>query len=165
MPEIYFCDCMREIEDSVEIRAPATEVWNRLTGLGSMPYWNPFIRRIEGRLIEGSRILVTLQTSGSAPVNIAPKVNKVARGRELRWKGSLFIPGLFDGEHYFRLKDNGPCSTTFTQGERFTGLAVPLLSWAIGDAEKGIRAMNRRLKSLAEGYSLECRGTAATLTA
>jgi hypothetical protein len=71
--------------------------------------------------------------------------------RELRWKGKLFLPGLFDGEHYFKLEARPGGGTTFHQGETFGGLLVPLFRRSLDGATKqGFVAMNEAVKREAE---------------
>ena len=71
--------------------------------------------------------------------------------RELRWRGRLLLPGIFDGEHYFQIRESKPGITTFLHGERFSGLLVPLAKSGLESGTKaGFEAMNRALKTRAE---------------
>jgi len=75
--------------------------------------------------------------------------------KELRWKGQLLVPGIFDGEHYFQLFESSPGRVQFLHGELFSGLLVPLAfrgSMRVG-MERGFAAMNRALKLRAEASS------------
>ena len=89
---------------------------------------------------------------GQPRFRFRPAVLAARRDEELRWLGSLGMPGLFDGEHAFLLVQVGPHRTLFRQTERFTGLLAPLLMR--GDIEeatrKGFAAMNEALKLRAE---------------
>ena len=57
-----------------------------------------------------------------------PRVLRAVPEHELRWLGRFLLPGILDGEHFFKIEplDEGR-RTRFIQGERFTGLLVPLL--------------------------------------
>ena len=80
-----------------------------------------------------------------------PTLLAVSPARELRWKGKLLLRGLFDGEHYFRLETTDAGKVLFRQGERFTGLLVPLFRKSLDGATKqGFVAMNEALKREAE---------------
>jgi hypothetical protein len=79
-----------------------------------------------------------------------PTVLALRPERELRWLGRLFIPGLFDGEHYFLLEPMGEGRTRLTHGEKFSGLLVGFLSGALSGTEAGFKAMNTALKQKAE---------------
>jgi hypothetical protein len=80
-----------------------------------------------------------------------PRVLVCDAKRELRWKGKLLVPGLFDGEHYFKLAPSGPGATVFEQGEVFSGALVPLFRRSLdGATRQGFVAMNEALKREAE---------------
>jgi hypothetical protein len=82
---------------------------------------------------------------------IWPKVLVVEPNRELRWRGSAVIPGLFDGEHSFEIDPNGPTSCRFIQRETYSGSFVPLAwRWITTDVIAGFRSMNEALKTRAE---------------
>lgn len=69
---------------------------------------------------------------------------------ELAWRGSVAIPGLFVGRHYFRLEADGESACRLVHGEQFSGLLLPLMGGMLADTEKGFHAMNAALKARAE---------------
>lgn len=71
-------------------------------------------------------------------------------GKELRWRGSLPIPGLFTGEHYFLLTSPAAGKTHLVHGENFTGLLIPLLGGLLKATETGFNDMNKALKERVE---------------
>ncbi len=75
-----------------------------------------------------------------------PIVLKFDENKEFRWLGKLLIKGLFDGEHYFILTDNGNGSTAFTHGEEFKGLLVSVFSRILEKTKIGFELMNEALK-------------------
>jgi hypothetical protein len=79
-----------------------------------------------------------------------PAVLKVDENHEFRWKGKFVVTGLFDGEHYFILSGSDN-EVTFTHGELFSGLLVPLLRGFLnGSTRQGFVAMNEALRLEAE---------------
>ena len=71
---------------------------------------------------------------------------------EVRWKGKLFVPGLFDGEHSFQINPIGDNRVEFVQHENFSSTLVGLVLRMIGKAtQQGFEAMNLALKTQAEG--------------
>ena len=82
-----------------------------------------------------------------------PSVLSVETHRELRWLGRLLLPGLFDGLHSFVIDPIQENRVSFVQGERFTGLLVPLfgLLGVFKATERGFEAMNQALKERSEG--------------
>jgi len=142
---------MRQIHVETDIAAPCRRVWSVLTDFAAYPAWNPFITRLEGEAREGARLTVRIHPPGGRAMTFRPTVLAAVPGRELRWLGHLLVPGLFDGEHAFRLEPRGAEGCRLVQEERFRGLLVPLLGRALAQTRKGFEAMNQALKERAEG--------------
>lgn len=136
---------MKIISTTIEIAAQPERVWAVLTDFARHPEWNPFIRSISGTLEAGSRLDVHICPPGQKGMRFRPKVLAVAPARELRWKGSLLIPGIFDGEHVFRLEPHNG-GTRLHHEETFSGV-LPLLMSArsFAPVEAGFRSMNEAL--------------------
>ena len=141
---------MHRLETSIEINASAERVWSLLMDFPAYPRWNPFVRSIEGNPSAGESLRVVIQSPGSSGMRFRPEVLACVPNRELRWKGRLWMPGLFDGEHYFRLEP-GRSGVLFAQGEVFSGLLVPLFRRSLdGATRRGFVLMNEALKREAE---------------
>src|SRR5262249_5644083 len=54
----------REISHTIEIDASPDQVWSVLSETTSFPSWNPFIRKLEGQLAVGAKLLVVIQPPG-----------------------------------------------------------------------------------------------------
>jgi hypothetical protein len=145
---------MREINSEILISAPPDKVWEVLMAFSRYPEWNPFVREISGEARQGARLRARLQLPGSSPMTFKPRVRRVIPGREFRWLGVLFIPGLFDGEHVFELLPAEDESTRFVQRELFRGVLVPLV-WSSLEPRtlQGFNEMNRALKQTVESGS------------
>ncbi|TDB88110.1 SRPBCC domain-containing protein [Actinomadura sp. KC216] len=139
----------REVSSSIEIAASADEVYGIVTDFGSYPQWNPFIVKAEGEPEEGARLQNVLRDTDGGTMTFAPKVLKAEPGRELRWIGRMWIPGIVDGEHYFRIEPAGNGRVRLTQGERFSGALVPVAGGQL-DMEDEFAAMNAAVKARAE---------------
>jgi hypothetical protein len=144
---------VRTLRTDLEIEAPADRVWTVLTDFERYPEWNPFVRSLSGPLAVGERLRAHLQAEGGTSFRVRPRVVTVAPGREFAWLGRLGIPGLFDGEHRFRIEplaDGG--RVRFVHEEHFRGILVPLL-WGKLDTEtrRGFEQMNEALKQRVEG--------------
>ena len=112
--------------------------------------WNPFIRSIAGNVQEGERLTVRLEPPGGKGMTIKPTVLAAEPDRELRWKGRLVIPGLFDGEHTFRIEPIDGQRSRFVHGERFTGILVGFVKGILAKTEAGFEQMNAALKQRVE---------------
>jgi len=143
---------MRSLRTEIQIAASPEAVWEVLTDFSAFPEWNPLILEARGELEEGSRIAVTLRAGEGRPFRVRPRLLRVSTHRELRWLGRVGLPGIFDGEHIFRIEPNPDgAGTRFIHMEHFRGVLVPLL-WKKLDSETraGFEAMNQALKSRVE---------------
>ena len=140
------------IVTEIEINASADRVWHVLTDFAFYPKWNPFIRRISGSPIVGSRIETFIQPPGGRGMRFKPTVLAFAPSHELRWLGRLLVRGIFDGEHSFRIEPLTQERVRFIQEERFSGILTfpPLFRLATRGAQEGFEAMNQALKHRAE---------------
>jgi hypothetical protein len=141
---------VRTIHTEIDIERPAGAVWAILADIDRWPEWNPFAKA-SGRLAVGERLEVELRPPGQSPMRFRPTIVKLDPGVELRWLGHLGIPGLFDGEHGFRIEPAGPERCRFRHFEAFKGVLAGPLLWLAGDAtRRGFEAMNEALKARAE---------------
>jgi hypothetical protein len=142
---------MKELHSQIDINASAERVWQLLTDFASYPQWNPFIRRISGKLSTGERLEVRLEPPESRGITLRPQVLTAEAKHQLRWLGHLFVPGLFDGEHTFVIQPLEEGRVRFVQREVFRGLLVPLFARSLDNSTlRGFEEMNRALKERAE---------------
>jgi hypothetical protein len=138
---------MLEIRTEIHIEASAPRVWRALTDFKAFPDWNPFVLAVEGEPKKGARLKVTIRTAGGGDMTFRPRVLAANEGRELRWRGRLLVPGVFDGEHYFEVSELGNGRSRLVHGERFSGLLVPWLRRGLESSTRsGFMAMNRAVK-------------------
>lgn len=140
----------RTISHTIEIDAGPSEVWKVLAETDRFGEWNPFIRRLDGALARGERIVAEITPPGGRAMKFRPTVLAAEPGRELRWLGHLGVPGVFDGEHAFRIEATGDGGSRFTQSESFSGLLVRPFAKALDKTEAGFRQMNEALRERVE---------------
>jgi hypothetical protein len=114
------------ISTVVEIEAPPARVWNVLVDLPAYREWNPFIVEAAGKVAAGETLSLRMALPGREPMSINPRLLIVEPERELRWKGRLIVPGLFDGEHAFVLTPIENGRTRVDHWERFGGVLLPI---------------------------------------
>ena len=132
----------RQIKTSITISASTEKVWKILTDFESYHEWNSFIKSVTGELKVGNRIKIKLQGMTFNPVILTLKEN-----RELKWLGHLWFNGIFEGEHQFKLTDNGNGTTNFEQSENFSGILVKLFEKSLDkNTKSGFERMNEELK-------------------
>ena len=113
---------MHEVRTEVEIEATPERLWSILLDFPSYPEWNPFVRRVKGVAKVGDRLTAFIQPQGGRGMTFRPTVLTVTPNQELRWRGRVLLPGIFDGEHYFQISPLAPGRLRFIQGERFSGI-------------------------------------------
>lgn len=144
----------KEIRTEIIIQAAPERVWEVFTAFENYSNWNPFIKSLQGEVKVGEKIIVRLEPPGAKGMTFKPEVLVFKPGKEFRWIGHLFIPGLFDGEHRFELIDNGNGTTTFVQAEKFKGILVRMLSKMLdGSTVNAFKAMNEQLKVQVEKFA------------
>jgi hypothetical protein len=116
-----------EISSEIEIDATPEDVWAVLTDFARYPEWNPGFERAEGSAQVGETLRLTFAKQGGKGMKMQPTVLVADAGRELRWLGRLWVPGIFDGEHRFEIHASEPGRVRFVQAERFRGVLVPFL--------------------------------------
>jgi hypothetical protein len=143
-----------KILTEILIDCSTDQVWKALTDFEKHPEWNPFIKLIEGKPVPNEKLKVHIQSPGSSnAMKFNPRVIAAVEGKELRWKGKLFVPGLFDGEHYFLLKPEANNKTLLIHGEYFSGILVPLFKSMLKSTKEGFELMNLALKRRVEAKS------------
>ncbi|UYF43726.1 SRPBCC domain-containing protein [Aliarcobacter cryaerophilus] len=137
------------IETKINIESNTKSIWQELINFEEYKNWNPAIYEVSGVLNEGEILKIVVKINGSTMV-FKPKILKYKENSELRWLGKLFIPKIFDGEHYFIVKDNFDGTSTFIHGENFSGVLIPFFKKMILDTKKNFEAMNEKLKKRVE---------------
>lgn len=143
-------ETVKEISTQIDIDAPVGRVWDVLTDVDAYDAWNPFITHVDGDLRAGSKLSVTLAPPGGRRMTFRPSVTELRPERRVAWLGHLGVRGVFDGEHIHDVEEISPGRTRYVQRERFSGVLVPFVGWALRRTEEGFRRMNAELKKRAE---------------
>lgn len=131
-----------EINTEIKIKASKQEIWNILMDFENYSEWNPFIEKIEGDPKLGNKIFVKL-----GGMSFRPKVKSNVEQQEFSWLGRLLMPGIFDGNHIFILKEDTNGTVNFIHKERFFGILVPFMKKKLNTEVKSqFEAMNEALK-------------------
>ncbi len=138
----------KEINTEIKINASAQKVWEVFANFDDYSSWNPFIKSLKGEVSTGNKIEVRIQPPNGREMTFNPEIISYEPTKKLVWLGHLFFSGLFDGEHYFEIIDQGDGNVVFKHGEKFRGILVWMLN--IENTIKGFCLMNEKLKELAE---------------
>lgn len=138
---------MRELRTTIDITAAPERVWEVLADFAAYGDWNPFIPRIAGAPVVGSRLDLEIQPPGGRRTRFRPVVTDATPERRFAWTGRLGVRGVFDGHHVFELAPTPDGGTRLVHAESFGGvLARPLLRRVGARTEAGFVAMNRALR-------------------
>lgn len=141
------------ITTEIVIHASKEKVWELLTDFENYKNWNPFIVQSTGKAIAGTRLTNTVKNNGKT-FTFKPLLLTVEPYCAMAWLGSLWVKGLFDGHHYFRIEDLGNGQVLLTHGERFSGILSGFLLRSLGnETRKNFVQMNNALKQQAEKSS------------
>ena len=127
------------------------KIWGILTNFEEYELWNPFMTKVVGNAILGSKIEVNIKTISGKQRTYFPIITKREINRELRWKGKSFLPGIFDGERIFVIEKTNDNRVSFLHKEVFKGLGVKLVGDKLDqDLRESFIMMNEALKARAE---------------
>lgn len=138
-----------EIETFIKINSKADKIWQELINFDEYKNWNPSIIDISGELEKNKTLKIVVKIDEKTMI-FKPIVLECEENKELRWLEKLLFNGIFDGEHYFLIKENIDGTCTFIQGEKFSGILIPFFGKMILKTKKGFEAMNQELKKRVE---------------
>lgn len=133
----------KEIVTQITLDASPQDVWAVLSDGKRYGEWNPFIIDMQGPIEKGAKIRNTMQPTAKRQMVFKPKILVAKPNQELRWLGRTFLPGIFDGEHYFLLRGAGE-QTVLTHGEKFSGIGLWFLD--VEQFQRNFEEMNGALK-------------------
>lgn len=140
-----------DVEATTSIDSPAERCWQILTDTAAYPEWNPFIRRLDGAIVDGSSIEVELHLEGRPARTMTPRIVAVTPGSSFEWAGRVGVPGLLDGRHRFLVRDVGDGRSQLVHSERLSGALVPAFRRMLTvRTPAAFVAMNAALKDRAE---------------
>jgi hypothetical protein len=142
---------LKTIETDIKVDSNPDKIWAILTNFKEYELWNPFMIKVAGNAILGSKIEVNIKTINGKKRTYFPIITKCEINRELRWKGKSFLPGIFDGERIFVIEKSGDNRVSFLHKEVFKGLGVKLVGNKLDqDLRESFAKMNKALKARAE---------------
>jgi hypothetical protein len=137
---------MQALHTDIVIKASPEKIWNILVVSSAIP---PEIRRaIQDQKI-GQNLSVPMSNGGRS-ATLTVKLLTVDPFREIRWKDFFRIPGLFDGEHSFEIREDQEGMTWLVQRETFSGILLPFLSKVISETKQEFETVNARIRDTAE---------------
>lgn len=125
------------IETEIWISAAPEHIWSILTGFGAYAAWNPYMIKVEGKPVEGTKLRVhTCDLASGRHFDHSIDV-QAAEPYLMHWVGGSADRAAFCGNHLFELVPMSSGETLFLHREYFTGSKA---KETIGDHLDAIRA-------------------------
>ncbi|WP_227982376.1 SRPBCC domain-containing protein [Nocardia spumae] len=140
-----------EIDDTVEIDAPAEVVWKVLTDLGSYGEWNPFVTECHSTLEPGDPIDMLVRLGSPKPRNQREFIRTNTPGVEFSYSMKPVPLGALHSRrsHTVTPLDGGRCR--YRSHFELGGWLSPVVTTAMGKAlHAGFGGMTAALKTRAE---------------
>jgi len=142
---------LKTLSTDIKIRAKPEKVWDILTKFSDYQEWNPVMTKIIGEASLGKKIEVHIHTIKGKNRIYRPTITKFDINKELRWQGRSFLPGIFEGERIFEIKEMSSEEISLIHLEVFRGIGVKLMGNRLDeDLQQSFQAMNIALKARAE---------------
>jgi hypothetical protein len=143
----------------VEIDAPIETVWSIVGDWRGWGAWNPLYTHTAGEPREGAEVDMTVSLSGMKPLNVRATV-KVYRAPTHFEYGLSQMGGLVKAHRFIELEELAPGRCSVANGEIMSGPVGWLLARiAGGKVGDGLKAMNAKLKELAEAKAQQQTGS------
>ena len=141
----------RAVAASVDIQAPARDVWAVLVDFARYPEWNPFTPDVEAELAVGAPVRLRVRMPGRRQLHRVEQINRVEPDRALCWGMHMGHRALLCANRWQLLEPMG-AGTRYTSVDRFSGLLVPLVMALYGrPMQLGFQQMADALKVRVEG--------------
>jgi hypothetical protein len=137
-----------EIRADIEINASAEKVWASIIDFESYKNWNSQLTYLGGNVEPNGKLHLKLAAEGAKPYEFKPDISHWQEGKKFAWIAITGFPRVFDGEHFFELKDLGNGKTLVTNREEYRGVLSQLFKQLpmMKTAPEGFKKMNLELK-------------------
>lgn len=141
-----------EIRDEIEINVPIEKVWAAIIDFESYKNWNSQLTFLGGSVQPNGKLHLKLSAAGAKPYEFKPDISYWQEKKQFAWIAKTGLPRIFDGEHFFELKDLGNGKTLLTNREEYRGVLSQLFKQLpmMKTAPDGFRKMNSELKNFLE---------------
>lgn len=135
-----------EYRASVDVAAPAADVWAAVTDVARWHEWDRHVERVEGTVAPGAKVTVHTTLSERAfPVT----VSELDAPHRMVWSSGMPL-GLFKGARTFTLQERDGV-TTYTAHEVFSGPLLRVIARSMPDLQPSFDAHVAGLKAHVEG--------------
>lgn len=146
-----------EIRNDIEINAPIDKVWNAVIDFDNYKKWNSQLTFLGGTVKPNGKLHLRLAAEGADPYEFKPNISYWTEKKQFAWLAQTGLPRIFDGEHFFELKDLGNGKTLLTNREEYRGVLSQIFRQLpmMKTAPDGFKKMNIELKNYVEKLSIK----------
>lgn len=141
-----------EIRDDIEINAPIDKVWSTVIDFQNYKKWNSQLSYLGGTIEPNGKLHLKLSVEGTEPYEFKPNISFWEEKKRFAWLAKTGLPRIFDGEHFFELKDLVNGRTLLTNREEYRGVLSQIFRQLpmMETAPNGFKKMNLELKTYIE---------------
>lgn len=138
------------IQTSIDIEAPADQVWATLVDFDGYGAWNPFVLRVRGAPVVGTPVRLTVLLAGRK-MSRTHLVSRVDAPTTLAWTIQTGASWWIHGERIQRVEALGPDRCRYTNDEQVHGVLGAIVGPLMGGRVRaGLEAAGRGLKAHCE---------------
>jgi hypothetical protein len=141
-----------EVRHEIVINASIEKVWQTVINFEKYKDWNSQLSYLGGKVALHEKLHLKLAVDGATPYEFKPTVSYYKENEIFAWIAITGIPRVFDGEHFFELKDMGNGNVLLVNREEYRGVTslimkqLPMMKLA----PKGFEKMDEELKNYIE---------------
>lgn len=141
-----------EVRHEIVIHAPLQIVWQTVIAFENYKDWNSQLSYLGGKVLLHEKLHLKLSVVGATPYEFKPTISYFKENERFAWIAITGIAKVFDGEHFFELKDLGNGKVSLVNREEYRGVLslimqqLPMMKLA----PKGFEKMNEELKTFIE---------------
>jgi hypothetical protein len=141
-----------EIRADVEIDAAVESVWAAIIDFENYDQWNSQLSFLGGTVAPNGKLHLKLAADGATPYEFKPDISVWEEKKRFAWIAKTGLPRIFDGEHFFELKDMGNGKTLVINREEYRGVLSQIFRQLpmMKTAPNGFVKMNDELKKYIE---------------
>ena len=142
---------MKAIDAVLEINGSQQEVWDTLVDFDSYHLWNPYLKKVKGKLELEKPLDITFAMGGKER-RVRGTITLLYPPNELQFEANFGVLGMLIMEHTFHIESFGDDRVCFVQRQTFSGVLATAARIAeiAPQVREAFEAMNHALKERVE---------------
>lgn len=142
---------MKAIDAVIEIKGSQQEVWDTLADFDSFQLWNPYLKKVKGKLELEKPLDITFAIGGRER-RVRGRITLLYPPNELQFEVHFGVLGMLTMEHTFHVESFGDEGVCFVQRQTFSGplATAGRIAQIAPQVQEAFEAMNHALKERVE---------------